>query len=167
MPSYQESAQEAVRQGRHWLVPAAYLFLRDERGRVLLQLRAGTGFMDGHWAAAAAGHVEAGESALAAVLREAREEVGVTLAPADVIPLTTMHRNQQSGSAIDQRVDFFYTAHIWQGEPALQEPGKAAGLEWFDLRELPEPVVPHELQVLRGLAEQAVPRIQYWGFPTS
>ena len=38
------------------VVPAAFvLLLRD--GKVLLQLRQNTGFMDGHWACAAAGHV--------------------------------------------------------------------------------------------------------------
>ena len=47
---------------RFVVVPASYVFfLRDDR--VLLQLRQGTGFMDDHWAAAAAGHVEKGETA--------------------------------------------------------------------------------------------------------
>ncbi|MET0977876.1 MAG: NUDIX domain-containing protein, partial [Paeniglutamicibacter terrestris] len=52
------------------LVPASYVvFLRGDQ--VLLQLRQNTGFLDGHWACAAAGHVEAGESASAAAVREA------------------------------------------------------------------------------------------------
>ena len=57
---------------RFVVVPASYLFLlRDDE--VLLQLRQNTGFMDGHWAAAAAGHVERGETAYDAVRREAAE----------------------------------------------------------------------------------------------
>ena len=51
---------------RFVVVPAAYVFLlRDGVGgpEVLLQLRQGTGYMDNHWAAAAAGHVEKGETA--------------------------------------------------------------------------------------------------------
>ena len=49
------------------MVPAAYVILR--RGdEVLLQLRRNTGFRDGHWACAAAGHVEAGESVLSAAV---------------------------------------------------------------------------------------------------
>ena len=66
---------------RFVVVPAVYVyFLRDAQdgGReVLLQLREGTGFMDGHWAAACAGHVEKGESVYAAAAREAVEEVDV------------------------------------------------------------------------------------------
>lgn len=69
--------------GRFVVVPAAYVFLvrpdPTSRGReVLLQLRRGTGFMDGHWAAAVAGHVERGETVFAAACREAAEEIGVT-----------------------------------------------------------------------------------------
>ena len=73
------------------VVPAAYvLFLRDTpsgAAEVLLQLREGTGYMDGYWATAAAGHVERGESVFAAAAREVTEELGVTgvhLAPLDV-----------------------------------------------------------------------------------
>ena len=39
-------------------MPATYVLLRREN-EVLLQLRQNTGYRDGHWAAAIAGHVEA------------------------------------------------------------------------------------------------------------
>ena len=44
---------------RFQVVPAAYVVLRRD-DEVLLQLRRGTGYMDGYWACAAAGHVERG-----------------------------------------------------------------------------------------------------------
>jgi 8-oxo-dGTP diphosphatase len=62
---------------RFQVVPSAYLIFRrtvEEGDQVLLMLRAGTGYMDGHWATVA-GHVEAGESCAAAAVREAREEL--------------------------------------------------------------------------------------------
>ena len=71
------------------VVPAAYVFLlrQGETGsEVLLQLRRGTGYMDGHWAAAAAGHVERGETAYDAAHREAREEIGVGDLGLDFLP---------------------------------------------------------------------------------
>lgn len=162
--AYADSAAEAQRAGRHWLVPAAYLFLLDEAGRVLLQLRSGTGFMDGHWAAAAAGHVDPGESVLQAVRREAREELGIAVDAEDLLPLTVMHRNQRSGSAIDQRVDFFFAARRWSGEPRVMEPGKSAGLRWAALADLPDPVVPHERFVLVGLREGSLQPVSVFGF---
>lgn len=152
---------------RFRVVPAAYLYLRRE-GQVLLQLRQGTGFLDGHWAAAA-GHVEAGESVCAAAVREAREELGVEVDPADLVPVTTMHRGQPGGPALEQRVDFFFTATRWSGTPEIRERAKAADLRWFPFVALPEPVVPHELVVLRALHDEGrhgtrVPPILTSGF---
>ena len=75
------------------LIPAAYVILLREGGRgpeVLLQLWRGTGYMDGHWACEAAGHVEAGESVLDAAVREAHEEIGVVVDPRALEPLTAM-----------------------------------------------------------------------------
>ncbi len=148
---------------RFSVVPAAYVLLRRDE-RVLLQLRQNTGFRDGHWAVAAAGHVERGESVTAAACREAVEELGVTIAPAALVPLTAMHRTQRTGLAIDERVDFFFTCTTWAGEPGVQEPGKTGGLRWCALGDLPDPVVPHERWVLEALRAGGVPPITTFGF---
>jgi 8-oxo-dGTP pyrophosphatase MutT (NUDIX family) len=136
---------------RFRVVPASYVFLlrAGESGdEVLLQLRQHTGYMDGHWAAAAAGHVERGETAYDAAHREAREEIGVGGLALEF--LTSMQRTQHA-DPIDERVDFFFSARAWSGEPRIVEPAKCAALEWFPLVALPEPVVPHERVVLDGL----------------
>lgn len=146
------------------VVPAAYVLLIDGSGRVLLQLRHGTGYRDGFWAAAAAGHVEAGEPVHAAACREAAEELGVDVDPADLVPLTTMHRTNGTGLEIDERVDFFFTCRRWTGEPRTMEPTKSAGLRWSPLDDLPEPVVPHERFVLDGLRAGDLPPICSFGF---
>jgi 8-oxo-dGTP diphosphatase len=137
---------------RFRVVPASYVFLlRGGAGsaeEVLLQLRQHTGYMDGHWAAAAAGHVERGETAYDAARREAREEIGVDDLALDFV--TSMQRTQHQ-EPIDERIDFFFTARSWTGEPRIVEPLKAASLEWFPLDRLPDPVVPHERFVLERL----------------
>jgi 8-oxo-dGTP pyrophosphatase MutT (NUDIX family) len=147
------------------VVPASYVaFLRPGAAgpEVLMVLRAGTGYMDDHWALVA-GHVESGESCEQAAAREALEEVGVRTDPADLEPLTAMHRSS-SLDAVDQRVDFFFACRRWVGEPRLVEPDKAAALGWFSLSGLPDPVVPHELRVLRALAQGQVRAIVSDGF---
>jgi 8-oxo-dGTP diphosphatase len=152
---------------RFRVVPAAYVLLLRGTGpaaEVLLQLRQGTGYRDGHWAAAAAGHVEADESVLAAACREAAEEVGVKIDPADLEPLTTMHRTHGNHDPIDERVDFFFGCHRWAGDPHLVETAKAADLGWFPLAALPEPVVPHERYVLDGVRENRLATITTFGF---
>jgi 8-oxo-dGTP pyrophosphatase MutT (NUDIX family) len=159
---------------RYQVVPAAYVYLlRRETGaaadQVLLQLRENTGYRDGYWAAAAAGHVEAGESVVRAAHREVAEELGITIAPHDLLPVTAVHRTQGNGDPIDERVDFFFTCRRWTGVPRLLEPHKAAALEWFALDALPDPVVPHEIALLTALLTAlrdggAVPPVLSYGF---
>ncbi|MDF8265321.1 dihydrofolate reductase [Luteipulveratus flavus] len=155
------------RHARVPLVPASYVVLtRESEGRteVALQLRRGTDFMDGWWACAAAGHVEAGESAASAAVSEAREELGVVVDPADLEPLTTVQRHSLTGLPVEQRADFFFRVRRWQGEPTLREPDKAAEMRWFALDALPERLVPHERQVIEAMAAGQVPPVMERGF---
>lgn len=148
-------------------MPAAYVIVRRTVAgteQVLLQLRQHTGYYDGHWATAAAGHVEAGESVLAAALREADEELGIALRPADLVPVTSLHRTAGDGRAINERVDWFFQVRRWSGTPARREPTKSAALEWFDLDRLPEPMVPHERFVYQALRAGSMPVIAAYGF---
>ena len=152
---------------RFVVVPAAYVFLLRPTAaghdrEVLLQLRDGTGFMDGHWAAAVAGHVEKGESVFDAAQREAVEEIDVR--DLALAPLCAMQRTGIGEDPIDERVDYFFTATSWAGEPRIVEPHKCADLRWFALSDLPAPVVPHELEVLEALRKGGVPPILTHGF---
>ncbi len=151
---------------RFQVVPASYVLLR--RGpEVLLQLRQNTGYRDGYWAAGAAGHVEAGESAYAAAVRETREELAVDVARAALRPLCAMHRTHGNGQAIDERVDFFFACHDWAGEPQIVERRKCAELRWYPLDALPDPVVPHERVVLDRLRRDDLPPVLTYGFSDS
>ena len=153
--------------GRFQVIPAAYLVLRRTHGgveQVLLQLRQNTGYMDGHWACGAAGHVEQGESVLAAAVREAAEELGIVVDVADLVPVTVMHRTTAGGGPIEERVDFFFECRTWSGEAALAESDKALALGWYDLDALPEPVVPHERYVLDRLREGSLDPVVTFGF---
>ena len=150
---------------RFTVVPASYVYLlrEGEAGpEVLLQLRRNTGYMDDHWAAAAAGHVERGETAYDAARREAAEELGI--AGLDLAFELTMHRTAHD-QPIDERVDFFFSARGWRGEPRIVEPQKCADLRWWPLDDLPDGVVPHEGLALASLGS-GVPYTTY-GFGSS
>jgi 8-oxo-dGTP pyrophosphatase MutT (NUDIX family) len=149
--------------GRFRVVPAAYVFLMRAES-VLLQLRQNTGYRDGHWAAAGAGHVEQDESAFDAAVREAREEIGVSIEPGALRPLCAMHRTHRNHQPIDERVDFFFGCDAWVGEPRIVEPRKAAAMQWWPLADLPDPVVPHERTVLDGLRAGTLSAIVAFGF---
>lgn len=149
---------------RFVVVPAAYVFLLrdgDAGTEVLLQLRGDVPFMAGHWAAAAAGHVEQGETAYDAARREALEEIGVS----DVgLSFVTSMQRTRGGEPIDERIDFFFTARRWSGEPRILEAQKAHDLRWWPLDALPDPVVPHERVVLEAIRTGTASAYTTYGF---
>lgn len=153
--------------GRFQVVPAAYLALLRgpaDAPEVLLQLRSGTGYMDGWWACAAAGHVEAGETAYRAAAREALEELGVQVDPGTLAPVAVVQRTCALPDPLEQRVDLFFTTRTWVGRPSVQEPDKAEELRWWPLSELPGRTVPHERRALEHLAGGAPPTVLTHGF---
>lgn len=148
---------------RFSLVPASYVYLR--RGdEVLLQQRRNTGYMDGHWVAGAAGHVEPGELAIEAAVRETREELGVDVDREDLSLITVMQRTDGTDAAIEQRVDWMWQARAWEGDPRIAEPEKIAALDWFSLRDLPEPIPVYELRVLAAIGGAGIPVASGYGF---
>ena len=128
---------------RFAVIPASYLFLRRD-DTVLLQLRQNTGYMDGYWTAGAAGHIELGETAAQAVIREAREELGIGICPHALTAVAVMQRTDGTDSPHEQRVDWFFTCDAWENEPVIMEPAKCAKLRWFDLADLPDQVPDYE-----------------------
>ncbi|MEK7464953.1 MAG: NUDIX domain-containing protein, partial [Patescibacteria group bacterium] len=96
---------------RFTIVPAVYLILiRD--GEVLLGRRRNTGFHDGEYMLPS-GHVDGGETFREAMIREAKEEIGIVLDSKDLRLVHTMHRK----SGEQERGDFFFTTERWEGEP--------------------------------------------------
>ena len=119
-----------------------HLFLiRD--GRVLLLRRFNTGYRDGCYSVVA-GHLDGGEPVVDAMVREAREEVGIAVAPRDLRVVGVMHRREG-----DERIDFFLTTETWRGEVVNAEPEKCDELAWFPLDRLPDNIVPY---VARAIA---------------
>ncbi|WP_410570344.1 NUDIX hydrolase [Amycolatopsis sp. cmx-4-61] len=111
-----------------------------ERGeQVLLAQRAGTGYADGQWNLPS-GKLEAGEDMIAAIIREAHEELGVVVERDDLEMVTTVHYLNPEGQA---RVGFFFRARRWRGEPRNAEPHKCSQIAWFPKDQLPADTVPY------------------------
>ena len=132
---------ENVREDRFRLASAVHIFL-IRKGTVLLLRRFNTGYEDGNYSVVA-GHLNGNEEVKAAAIREAREEVGIEIAPEDLEVVGVMHRKSN-----DERVDFFLVATSWSGQVANMEPGKCDRLAWFDLHDLPENVIPYVRRAL-------------------
>ncbi|MDQ5919360.1 MAG: 8-oxo-dGTP diphosphatase [Patescibacteria group bacterium] len=132
---------------RHMIVPAAYLILRKGK-EVLLSRRFQTGFMDGSYSLPA-GHVDAGESIRTCAVREALEEIGVTVRPEDLRLVHTRSRL----AADYERVDLFFEAVTWSGEIQNKEPEKCDDLAFFSLDALPEAMVSDVREVLLAVRD--------------
>ena len=133
-------------------------------GQVLLQRRRNTGYLDRMWVAGAAGHIEFGETATAAAVREASEELGVRLDPADLRAVTIMQRTDGTANPAEQRADWFFTATDWSGEPRVMEPHKCDAVAWFPLADLPDAIPAYERLVLEGIASHTLSPFSSFGF---
>ncbi|WP_061296268.1 NUDIX hydrolase [Herbidospora cretacea] len=118
-----------------------HLILR--RGdQVLLGQRQNTGYADGSWHLPS-GHLDPGESASQGALREAAEEIGVTIEPGDVQFAHLMHHYTN-----DARTALFYEAEQWTGEITNMEPDKCVEWRWFPLDALPDQMIPYAADAL-------------------
>jgi 8-oxo-dGTP diphosphatase len=116
-------------------VLAVYLLLADD-DRLLFLRRQNSGWQDGRYTVPA-GHVDEGESAKAAIVREAREEIGVQLEADDLQVAHVMHRKDQ-----DPYVDIYFRCRNWTGTPQVMEPHKADDMLWAPIGSLPVEMVP-------------------------
>jgi len=134
----------------HTNVPASYLVLFRENKTLLLR-RFQTGYEDGKYSVVA-GHVDPGENFTQCIIREAKEEAGITLKREDLKVCHIMHRD--SHWAEDrERVDVFFTTDRWEGNISNMEPEKCDDLSWFDLDNLPENMIPYIRDTLHNISK--------------
>jgi len=124
---------------RNKAIPAAYLFL-EKNGKYLFARRYNTGYQDGNYQTPA-GHVDEGELPSEALIREAKEEIGITIAPENIELVHVFYRPKHDNT--DNRVDFFFRVSKWTGKVANMEPNKCDELTWFAPNEIPENITPH------------------------
>lgn len=121
---------------RFKLVSAAHLFL-IKGDEILLLRRYNTGYEDGKYSVVA-GHLDGGEPVKTAMIREAKEEIGIDILDQDLEVVQVMHR-----LADDERIDFFLQASVWTGEIKNMEPHKCDDLAWHPIDNLPDNLIPY------------------------
>lgn len=132
---------------RFKMIVDTHLFFR-KGDELLLVRRCNTGYEDGNYGLVA-GHVEDGESATAAAVREAKEESGVDIDPADLVLKAVSHRHHEGDSI---RLGVFFEPRRWAGELANMEPDKCDNFRWFPVDSLPPNTIPYIRQAIEAYA---------------
>lgn len=120
-------------------IPASYLILKSD-DEILLMERKNTGFHDGDYSLIA-GHVEPGENFTDCIIRETEEEAGIVISPEDITVCHIMQRKSHTESP--DRIDVFFLANRWTGDPCNNEPSKCEQIAWFPIDSLPENTIPY------------------------
>ena len=94
--------ERALVSDRYRSIVDIYVLLQRPDGMILLLERSGTGYADGQLCPPS-GHLEAGESVIQGAIREAREETGVRIDPADLAFSHVIHHRNPLGQGNQSR----------------------------------------------------------------
>ena len=141
------TSEEYGKKERLKAVTAVYLILMQGMDEVLLMLRQNTGYQDGSWGLPA-GHLEGDELPKVALIREAKEEIGIDITEEDLELVHTSFR--PAHDLTGPRIDLYFLANRQSTEqtPKNGEPEKCAELAWFPIGDLPVNTMPHEEHAL-------------------
>jgi mutator protein MutT len=124
---------------------AVFLILTRETENgteMLLQRRYNTNYMDGFYDMSCSGHVEAGETMTQALVRETSEELGINIKESDLYLVHLLH------SYKNDYVNVFFKVKEYVGTPRIMEPNKCDDLNWFNINNLPDNVIPKNRNVI-------------------
>ena len=104
-----------------------------QNNKVLLFFR-NDGFFnyDGGWWVLPAGHIEQGETAMDAAIREAKEELDITILPQDIKCVHVM----SNLASRTEGFDFFFEVSKFTGQIRNCEGDKCADLQYFTMDEI-------------------------------
>jgi len=134
----EHSSGECAR-GAFKLASFVSLILRRDQ-EVLLIRRSNTGYEDGLYCCAG-GKIDGNEPATEALIREAREELGIILKKEHLKVVHVVHRKLKRDYD-PELIGFFIEATKWEGIPQNMEPHKHDDIAWFPLHNLPENLMP-------------------------
>lgn len=124
---------------------AVHIILINDN-KILLQKRKGSKLWPGYYALPA-GHIDEGETQYDALVREAKEELGIEINPNDIINnYVVLRRNffEIDGKMLEPYIDYYFEIKKYNGVPKIIEEDKCDELLWADVNNLPEPFINYE-----------------------
>ena len=133
---------------REKFLSSIYLIIKNENGEVLLQRRQGTKLWPGYLALPA-GHIDEGENAYEAAIREAKEELGIEIQIEDIIDTFVANRKNKS---LPPYYDVYFEVSKYVGEIIIAEPEKCSELVWCNPNNLPDDMIDFEKEAMENNA---------------
>lgn len=131
---------------REKFLSSIYLIIKNDKGEVLLQRRQGTKLWPG-FLALPAGHIDEGENAYEAAVREAREELGIEIAVQDIMDTFVANRKNKS---LPSYYDVYFELAKYTGTITIKEQEKCSELVWCDPNNLPDDMIDFEKEAMQN-----------------
>lgn len=132
--------------GKENFLSAIYLIIKNDEGKILLQRRQGSKLWPG-FLALPAGHVDEGENVYDAAIREAKEELSITITKKDIIDSFVVNRRNKS---LAPYFDVYFEIASYEGKIKINEPEKCSELKWVDIDNLPSDMVDFEIEAIKN-----------------
>lgn len=129
-----------MKKDREKFLSSIYLIIKNKEGEILLQRRQGTKLWPG-FLALPAGHLDVGEDAYEAAIREAKEELDIDIKVDNISDVFVVNRKNKS---LFPYYDVYFELNGYNGEIKINEPNKCSELVWFSINSLPEDMIEFE-----------------------
>ena len=126
-------------------LPISVQVIVENNNKILLLKRKNTGYEDGKYCLPG-GHLEKNESIRSAIIREAKEEIGIELSKEDLELYKILNRKI---SEEIEYIDFIFRTTIWKGEILNKEKDKCEEIIWKDKNELPDNTIDFIKEIIK------------------
>ena len=127
-------------------LPISVQLLLKQENKILLMKRKNTGYEDGKYALPG-GHVESNEEVRRALIREAKEEIGIDIDVKDVEFYKVINRKVDKNQ---EYIDFVFKVKNWAGDIINEEEDKCEEIIWVNKNKLPENTLDFIPQILKN-----------------
>lgn len=130
--------------------PVGVFLLLFENNKLVLQYRKNCSFSDMY--GTIGGHIDGGEKISTAIIREAKEEIGIDIKEEDLTLLTICHSNAGS----KEYLQFYFKSSKWSGDIKNMEHDKCDHIKSFDIDKLPENIVPYLQEAIKKIDSKII-----------
>jgi len=128
------------------------VIVQNDKGHILLAKRKNS-YKAGYFGLPG-GRVEANELLTDCALRELREETDIRAVQLQYVGVVREWQEDFPDGKPNSFIHFVFVCKDWEGSPTTKEPDRAELWEWYDINDLPDPVIPGHFAGLKLLQKQ-------------